>query len=83
MVKPTLALFFVVGPHDPSHGYFITNTFCNDGLMVPPVPSVGFIRATLHEVGQSLMPTHIIMSMLINHYVWHNWGNQGDNNFAV
>ena len=34
IVKPTLALFFVVGPHGPSHGYFITNAFRNDDLMV-------------------------------------------------
>ena len=36
MVKPTLVLVFVVGPCSPSHGYFITNVFRNDGLMVAP-----------------------------------------------
>ena len=34
MVKQTLALFAIVGPHGPSHGYFIMNAFRNDDLMV-------------------------------------------------
>ena len=34
MVKQTLALFVVLGPHGPLHGYFIMNAFQNDDLMV-------------------------------------------------
>ena len=32
--QATLALFFVVGPSGPSHGYVISNAFRNDDLMV-------------------------------------------------
>ena len=36
MVKPTLALFFIIGPFSPLHGYFILNAVCNYDLMVAP-----------------------------------------------
>ena len=36
MVKPTLALFFIIGPFSPLHDYFILYAFCNYDLMVAP-----------------------------------------------
>ena len=56
---------FVVGPRGPSHGHVITNASRKNDLMVASYPcneggmlDTCVIRATSHEVGQTLRTQH-------------------------